>query len=89
MRNRVGTLVSAMINPPLGRCLEHLDGRRAVLAEIEDPDAQDAAYMDVLAAQTALRAEIHRARLALAARMDAVNPAEAQRIRESLVGGVA
>jgi hypothetical protein len=36
-----------------------------------------------------LRAEIHRARLALAARLDCVNPAEAQRIRESLQGGVA
>ena len=86
---RAQTLAAAICNPPLRPVVRHLDARRAVLAEIEDPDAQDAAYMDVLAAQMELRAEIHRARLALAARIEAVNPDEAQRIRESLVGGVA
>ena len=89
MRNRAMALAEAIVNPPLRPAVRHLDGRRAVLAEIEDPDARDAAYMDVLAAQMVLRAEIHRARLALAARLEAIDPAEAQRIRESLVGGVA
>lgn len=89
MRNRAVALATAIISPPLRRCVEYLDARRAVFNETEDAATQDAAYMEVLAAQMELRAEIHRARLVLAARMDVVNPAEAQRIRESLVGGVA
>jgi hypothetical protein len=89
MRNRAIALANTIINPPLRRCVEYLDARRAVFNETEDAATQDAAYMDVLAAQMALRAEIHRARLALAAKIEAANPAEAQRIRESLQGGVA
>jgi hypothetical protein len=87
MRNRA--LTNAMINSPLRPVVQHLEARRAVFNETEDAATQDAAYMEVLAAQMELRAEIHRARLALAARLDCVNPAEAQRIRESLQGGVA
>jgi len=82
-------LAEAIVNPPLRPAVRHLEARRAVFNETENLDAQDAAYMEVLAAQMELRAEIHRARLALAARMDVVNPDEAQRIRDSLVGGVA
>lgn len=89
MRNRAMALAEAIVNPPLRPAVRHLEARRAVFNETENLDAQDAAYMEVLAAQMELRAEIHRARLALAARMDVVNPDEAQRIRDSLVGGVA
>lgn len=89
MRNRAMALAEAIVNPPLRPAVRHLEARRAVFNETENLDAQDAAYMEVLAAQMELRAEIHRARLALAARMDVVNPDEAQRIRESLQGGVA
>lgn len=89
MRNRAVALATAIISPPLRPVVQHLEARRAVFNETENPDAQDAAYMEVLAAQMELRAEIHRARLALAARIEAMNPEEAQRIRESLVGGVA
>ena len=89
MRNRAMALATAIVNPPLRPAVRHLEARRAVFNETENLDAQDAAYMEVLAAQMELRAEIHRARLALAARIEAVNPDEAQRIRDSLVGGVA
>lgn len=89
MRNRAVALATAIISPPLRPVVQHLEARRAVFNETEDAATQDAAYMDVLAAQMALRAEIHRARLALAAKIEAANPAEAQRIRESLQGGVA
>jgi len=89
MRNRAMALAEAIVNPPLRPAVRHLEARRAVFNETENLDAQDAAYMEVLAAQMELRAEIHRARLALAARIEAVNPDEAQRIRDSLVGGVA
>jgi len=82
-------LAEAIVNPPLRPAVQCLEARRAVFNETENLDAQDAAYMEVLAAQMELRAEIHRARLALAARIEAVNPDEAQRIRDSLVGGVA
>lgn len=86
---RALALANAIVNPPLRSCVEHLDGRRAVFDETEDAATQDAAYMEVLAAQMELRAEIHRARLALAARLEMVNPSEAQRIRETLAGGMA
>lgn len=86
---RAQILAAAMCNPPLRPAVQHLEARRAVFNETENLDAQDAAYMEVLAAQMELRAEIHRARLALAARLEAIDPDEAQRIRESLVGGVA
>ena len=89
MRNRAMALAEEIVNPPLRPAVRHLEARRAVFNETENLDAQDAAYMEVLAAQMELRAEIHRARLALAARIEAVNPDEAQRIRDSLVGGVA
>jgi len=89
MRTLTRALAAMLTDPPLRPVVQHLEARRAVFNETENPDAQDAAYMEVLAAQMELRAEIHRARLALAARMDVVNPDEAQRIRDSLVGGVA
>ncbi len=89
MRTLTRALAAMLTDPPLRPVVQHLEARRAVFNETENPDAQDAAYMEVLAAQMELRAEIHRARLALAARIEAVNPDEAQRIRDSLVGGVA
>ena len=89
MRTLTRTLATMLTDPPLRPAVQRLEARRTAMAEIEDVELQDAAYMDVLAAQMALRAEIHRARLALAARLEMVNPSEAQRIRESLQGGVA
>ena len=89
MRTLTRALAAMLTDPPLRPVVQHLEARRAVFNETENPDAQDAAYMEVLAAQMELRAEIHRARLALAARLEMVKPSEAQRIRETLAGGMA
>lgn len=40
-----------------------LAAAESVFREIEDPDLADAAYMDVLALQMQLRAEVRRARI--------------------------
>ena len=88
MRNRAMALAEAIVNPPLRPTVQHLDARRAVLAEIEDPDAQDAAYMAVEAAEMDLRARIRAARQA--AGRPTVSLAEAEELRARLLtGGVA
>lgn len=68
----------------LYRQLQHLADRRTVLAEIEDPELQDAAYMDVLAAEQELRAEIRRVRKA--AGIETVSIEEANQIQAEIMG---
>lgn len=70
----------------LHRQLQHLADRRTVLAEIEDPELQDAAYMDVLAAEQELRAEIRRARQE--AGIATISLAEAEDMRRTTLTGV-
>ena len=74
--------------PLLHKRLQHLAGRRAVLAEIDDPDMQDIVYMGIQAAEMDLRAEIRAARQAAGIRT--IGLAEAERLRQRiLTGGVA
>ncbi len=88
MRTLTRTLATMLTDPPLRPAVQHLEARRAAMAEIEDVELQDAAYMAVEAAEMDLRARIRAARQA--AGRPTVSLAEAEELRARLLtGGVA
>jgi len=88
MRTLTRALAAMLTDPPLRSAVQRLEARRMALAEVEDPELQDAAHMAIEAAEMDLRARIRAARQA--AGSPTVSLAEAEELRARLLtGGVA